>query len=151
MPIWSTYLTKFVDRFQGTKIERARDLFEQAIEKAPPKEAKIFYLLYAKLEEDHGLARRAMLVYDRATRAVEADDKWEMFKVYIRRAADSFGVARTREIYQKAMEILPDKHLTELCMQFVQVQYTRACLRACVLACVYFVRSTVCCRLSIIH
>lgn len=27
--IWNTYLTKFLQRYQGTKIERARDLFEQ--------------------------------------------------------------------------------------------------------------------------
>jgi len=34
--------------------------------------------LYAKLEEDHGLARRAMAVYDRATRAVQADQQLEV-------------------------------------------------------------------------
>ena len=27
--IWNTYLTKFLQRYQGNKIERARDLFEQ--------------------------------------------------------------------------------------------------------------------------
>jgi len=29
--LWLTYLTKFVGRYQGKKIERARDLFEQVI------------------------------------------------------------------------------------------------------------------------
>jgi pre-mRNA-splicing factor SYF1 len=32
--IWIIYLTKFVERYKGTKIERARDLFEQAIASA---------------------------------------------------------------------------------------------------------------------
>jgi pre-mRNA-splicing factor SYF1 len=27
--IWNTYLTKFLKRYGGTKLERARDLFEQ--------------------------------------------------------------------------------------------------------------------------
>ena len=27
--IWNTYLTKFLERYKGTKIERSRDLFEQ--------------------------------------------------------------------------------------------------------------------------
>ncbi len=40
--------------------------------------AVAIYLLYAKLEEEHGLARRAMSVYDRATRAVQADQQLEV-------------------------------------------------------------------------
>ena len=31
--IWATYLSKFVKRYGGKKLERARDLFEQAVEK----------------------------------------------------------------------------------------------------------------------
>ena len=36
------------------------------------------YLLYAKLEEDHGLARHAMGVYDRATTAVLPEEQYEV-------------------------------------------------------------------------
>lgn len=38
--IWSTYLTKFITRYGGRKLERARDLFEQALDGCPPKYAK---------------------------------------------------------------------------------------------------------------
>eukprot|EP00913_Durusdinium_trenchii_P023938 g22480.t1 len=38
--IWLTYLSKFVERYGGRKLERARDLFEQAVEKVPPKFAR---------------------------------------------------------------------------------------------------------------
>lgn len=38
--IWSTYLTKFIARYGGRKLERARDLFEQALDGCPPKHAK---------------------------------------------------------------------------------------------------------------
>ena len=31
--IWQAYLSQFVDRYKGTKLERARDLFKQALEK----------------------------------------------------------------------------------------------------------------------
>ncbi|XP_057284881.1 pre-mRNA-splicing factor SYF1-like, partial [Pezoporus wallicus] len=61
--IWLTYLTKFVARYGGRKLERARDLFEQALDGCPPRHAKTIYLLYAKLEEDFGLARHAIGVY----------------------------------------------------------------------------------------
>ncbi|XP_033253065.1 pre-mRNA-splicing factor syf1 homolog [Drosophila miranda] len=58
--IWNSYLSKFLARYGGTKLERARDLFEQCLDQCPAEHAKYFYLLYAKLEEEHGLARRAM-------------------------------------------------------------------------------------------
>ncbi len=31
-----------------------------------------------------------------------------MFNIYLKRAAESFGVTNTREIYERAIEILPD-------------------------------------------
>ena len=58
-------------------MERARDLFEQALEKCPPKACKPIFLLYGKLEEDYGLAKRAMSIYERATQVVADEDKFE--------------------------------------------------------------------------
>lgn len=57
-------------------MERARDLFEQAVEKVPKEYAKTFYLMYGEMEEKYGLARHAMRVYDRATRAVDEKEKY---------------------------------------------------------------------------
>ena len=31
-----------------------------------------------------------------------------MFSIYIKRAAEAFGITHTREIYEKAIEVLPD-------------------------------------------
>jgi pre-mRNA-splicing factor SYF1 len=45
--IWNTYLTKFLKRYGGTKLERARDLFEQCLEHCPGKFAKGLYLSHA--------------------------------------------------------------------------------------------------------
>ena len=38
-------------------------------------------MLYAKLEEDHGLARHAMSVYDRATNAVLPEEQFDVSKL----------------------------------------------------------------------
>ena len=62
----------------GSKLERARDLFEQALEKCPPKSCKPIFMKYALFEEEHGLAKRAMSIYDRATQVVENEDKFEV-------------------------------------------------------------------------
>lgn len=34
--------------------------------------------MFAQLEEEHGLAKRAMAIYDRATRAVKPEDRFEV-------------------------------------------------------------------------
>ncbi|XP_043940382.1 pre-mRNA-splicing factor SYF1 isoform X2 [Protopterus annectens] len=120
--IWNTYLSKFIERYGGKKLERARDLFEQALDGCPPKYAKTLYLLYAKLEEEYGLARHAMAVYERATKAVEPAEQYEMFNIYIKRAAEIYGVTHTRSIYEKAIEVLSDEHSREMCQRFADME-----------------------------
>lgn len=86
------------------------------------KDAKIFYVMYANLEEEFGLARRAMMIYERykslvtmlisrATKAVQDADKFPIYSLYINRASEYFGVTRTREIYERAIETLPAKQV----------------------------------------
>ncbi|CAD5123791.1 DgyrCDS12102 [Dimorphilus gyrociliatus] len=120
--IWNTYLTKFINRYGGKKLERARDLFEQCLEYCPPKFAKCFYLLYSKLEENHGLARHAMAIYDRACTAVLPEEQPEMFNIYIRRAAEIYGVSHTRSIYEKAIDVLTDKDAREFSLKFADLE-----------------------------
>ncbi|CAG8523295.1 12229_t:CDS:10, partial [Ambispora gerdemannii] len=120
--IWNIYLTKFINRYGGTKLERARDLFEQALEKCPPKHAKPLYLMYGKLEEDFGLARHAMRIFDRATKAVADEDRFEMFNFYIAKASANFGVTYTREIYERAIEVLPDKEAKDMCLKYAELE-----------------------------
>jgi pre-mRNA-splicing factor SYF1 len=120
--LWNLYLTKFLARYGGTKLERARDLFEQALTGCPAKFAKPLYLLYGDLEEKHGLARHAMRIYERATKAVSDDDRFEMFEFYITKSAAGFGIVSTRPIYQKAIEMLPDKEAKEMCLRFANME-----------------------------
>ncbi|XP_064649238.1 pre-mRNA-splicing factor SYF1-like [Lineus longissimus] len=120
--IWTTYLTKFIERYEGKKLERARDLFEQCLEGCPAKFAKTLYLLYAKLEEDHGLARHAMAVYDRATRGVLPEEQYEMFNIYIKRVAEIYGVTHTRAIYEKAIEALNEEQTVDMCQRFADLE-----------------------------
>lgn len=85
---------------------------------APADQVKPLYLQYAKLEEDYGLAKRAMKVYDQATKAVPNNEKLSMYEIYIARAAEIFGVPKTREIYEQAIESgLPDKDVKTMCLK----------------------------------
>jgi pre-mRNA-splicing factor SYF1 len=118
--LWNLYLTKAVDRKIG--IERLRDLFEQAVENCPPKFAKVLFLMYGALEEERGLARHAMRIYERATRAVADEDRMEMFNFYITKSASNFGLTSTRPIYERAIAALPDNEAKEMCLKFAEME-----------------------------
>eukprot|EP00808_Paulinella_micropora_P010332 g7200.t1 len=121
-PIWVTYLKKFIGRYGGTKVERTRDLFEQAVCGAPGKEVRKLYLLYAKYEEEFGLARRAMNVYDRACLAALPKDRYQLYMIYIARCAEFFGATKTREIYEKSLQHLPEEGLKAMCVKYSQLE-----------------------------
>ena len=118
--LWNLYLTKAVDRKIG--IERLRDLFEQSLDECPPKFAKSLYLMYGNLEEERGLARHAMRIYERATRAVSDEDRFEMFEFYITKSASNFGLTSTRPIYERAIAALPDQEAKEMCLKFAEME-----------------------------
>lgn len=118
--LWNLYLTKAVDR--KISIERLRDLFEQAIEGCPPRFAKVIYLMYGNLEEERGLARHAMRIYERATRAVGDEDRADMFNFYITKSASNFGLPSTRPIYEKAISTLPDAEVRDMCLKFADME-----------------------------
>jgi len=120
--IWLTYLSRFVERYGGRKLERARDLFEQSVEKVPPKFARRLYMLYAKLEEDHGLARHALSIYNRATKAVEETDMYDMYSILIRKTAELFGQTKTRTIYEQAIEALPQHRIKDTCARYAKME-----------------------------
>ncbi|CAN0925342.1 Pre-mRNA-splicing factor SYF1 [Linum grandiflorum] len=121
--IWVTYLSKFVKRYGKTKLERSRELFDHAIEMTPADSVKPLYLQYAKLEEDYGLAKRAMKVYDQATKAVPSNEKLGMYEIYIARATEIFGVPKTREIYEQAIDSgLPEKDVKTMCIRYAELE-----------------------------
>ena len=121
-PIWVAYLRLFTQRFKGAKVERTRDLFEQAVQGCPPKQSLFVHLLYAKYEEDYGLLKRAMDVYSRACEACATEDKQKTFFIYIYRCGEFFGVTKTREIYERAIKELSDKDLKAVCMRYAALE-----------------------------
>ncbi|KAK4337020.1 hypothetical protein RND71_044200 [Anisodus tanguticus] len=120
--IWNTYLAKFLKRYGGTKLERTRDLFENCLENCPPNYSRNIFLLYAKLEEEHGLVKRAMSVYERAVHHVAEKDKFDIYNIYIKRATELYDPAYTSTIYEKAIENLPDNQALEMGLRFASLE-----------------------------
>jgi len=137
--LWNIYLNKFVSRYVrksckpsmmnsslkiqgGSKLERARQLFDQALIDCPKQHARTIYIAYAKLEEEHGLIRRALSIYEQSTNNVQPSDRMDMFTIYITKAAEFFGVTSTREIYESALEKLPDKDARVMGLQYADLE-----------------------------
>ena len=45
-----------------------------------------------------------------------------MFTIYIAKAAANFGLPATRPIYERALEVLPDKQTAQMCLRFAQLE-----------------------------
>jgi len=97
--IWVIYLTKFVERYNGEKIERARDLFEQVLSTCPKDKIKIFYYMYADLEEKYGLLNNSIRILDKGCTEVLKEDRPEIYSVLISKTANFFGITKTRNVF----------------------------------------------------
>ncbi|PHH66323.1 hypothetical protein CDD82_1569 [Ophiocordyceps australis] len=118
--LWNLYLSKAMDR--NIDIERLRDLFEQAVRGCPPKFAKRIYIMYGNMEEERGLVRHAMRIYERATREVADEDRADMFNFHITKMASNFGLPSTRPIYESAITALPDSEAKDMCVKFADME-----------------------------
>jgi pre-mRNA-splicing factor SYF1 len=120
--IWLAYLDKFADRYNGLKLERLRDLYEQAVAKVPPADAAEFFIKYAHIEEQYGLARHVVAIYDRATKAVLENHKLDMFRLYIKKVEILFGIVKTRPVYERALKELSDDSCKRLCIEYAEME-----------------------------
>ncbi|PLW29342.1 hypothetical protein PCASD_17614 [Puccinia coronata f. sp. avenae] len=104
-------------------MERAWELFEQVLETCPEKFVKPIFLLYARLEESHGLAKRAMAVLERATKKVALTDRFQVYVYVLYRQGDQkLGMPATRLIYEKAINCLLNSQMAEMCLRFANLE-----------------------------
>ncbi|ODQ63751.1 hypothetical protein NADFUDRAFT_53404 [Nadsonia fulvescens var. elongata DSM 6958] len=96
--LWNLYLSKAISR--KLNVERLRDLFEQALRDCPANLSKPIYLMYGQLEEDRGLIKNAMKIYDQAIHNIAETDRFEVINYYISRCAENFGLQATRQIFE---------------------------------------------------
>lgn len=120
--IWLTYLSKFFTRYKGKKLDRSRDLLEQCLKDCPSEFCFDIYILYAKLEEEHGLLKRARQVYDRAAKKVAVKRKADLFKIYTKSMLRLADVDTVRDTYYQAIESLDNKNAREFCLEFASLE-----------------------------
>lgn len=45
-----------------------------------------------------------------------------MFNIYIKKAAEIYGVTQTRSIYEKSIEMLPEDQSRQMCVKFADLE-----------------------------
>ncbi|QDZ20836.1 pre-mRNA-splicing factor SYF1 [Chloropicon primus] len=123
--IWRAYLGKFVGRYGGRRVERARELFEGALDAAEAPELAELYRWYASFEEEHGLAKNVMTILGSALKVCPAKDKLGVLTAWVAKAKEFYGVARVRQIYQGAIEVEPPEGLGDADVRTVCLRYAR--------------------------
>jgi pre-mRNA-splicing factor SYF1 len=121
-PIWLSYLDQFMKRYEGKKLERLRDLFEQSLVGLPLEDTSEFYLKYGQAEEEYGLIRHAMNVYDRATKLVPENERYDMYRLYVKKIEHYYGVTKARAVYERAIQELNDQQARDMCLEYADTE-----------------------------
>ena len=61
-------------------------------------------------------------IFYRAVLAVDKKEQAEVYNIYLRKAAEIYGVTRTRQIYEKAIEILTEAESRTMCLRFAEME-----------------------------
>lgn len=120
--IWKAYLESFAKRYGGDKLERLRDLYQRCLEGCPSEEASDFYIMNGQLEEEYGLAKRALGVYRRMCQKVPPSEKYTAYQLFIAKTVKFMGQTATRDIYQSAIQDLDDTAAALMCLDFSKME-----------------------------
>ncbi|CAB9500270.1 splicing factor SYF1 [Seminavis robusta] len=121
--IWKAYIEAFLKRYKGSKVERARDLFQRCVDACPPEDGvSEFFMMSGGFEEEYGLTKRALNVYSDMCKKVPAEEKFTAYQLYIAKTTKYLGLTATRDIYQEAIEVLQDTPAAKLCQDFAKME-----------------------------
>lgn len=122
--IYARYIDKFVARYQGRKLERLRDIFETLLSRVPASDCAEYYIRYAKLEEQFGLARQVMAILERAVAAVPDKLRLDMYRLHVKKVEQHYGLIKTRSVYDAALKKLDDRESMLLCLEYAAMERT---------------------------
>jgi pre-mRNA-splicing factor SYF1 len=120
--LWKSYLTEFLERYEGSKTPRVRELFDRCLADCPSEESPEFYLMYGEYEETHGLTKRALGVYERMCNAVPDSEKFTAYRLYIAKAIQYLGITSARPIYERAISALEDGSASQICLEYAKME-----------------------------
>ncbi len=120
--LWKGYIQTFLIRYEGTKTHRVRELFDRCLETCPPEDASEFFIMYGKFEEEYGLMKRALGIYERMCTVVPVTEKLNSYQLHIAKTIKYLGITSTRPIYERAIAALEDDAAAKMCCDFAKME-----------------------------
>jgi pre-mRNA-splicing factor SYF1 len=120
--LWKEYLQAFETRYEGAKVHRMRELFDRCLENCPVEDCSTFFLLYGKFEEQFGLTKRALGVYEKMCTTIPANEKLSAYQLYIAKTIKYIGITATRPIYERAIAALDDTPAAKMCLDYAKME-----------------------------
>lgn len=120
--IWKSYLKQFWTRYGTSKVERWRDLWEQALLQCPSTEVAEFALEYAKGEESMANYRQALAIYHRALGQLPDEQKADWYRLMIKKVEKFYGWMKSRPLYEKAIQELPEDQARSFCLDYAAME-----------------------------
>lgn len=75
-----------------------------------------------RFEEKYGLLNHCIEAYDKMGDFVENSKKYLLFKLYAAKVAELLGLAQTRPIFKKGLDILKDSEKVHWGFSFIEVE-----------------------------
>jgi pre-mRNA-splicing factor SYF1 len=97
-------------------------MYIQITENCPKNKIKIFYYMFSNYEEKYGLLNHAINILLNATENVEKEEKGEVFSVLISKTAKYFGITKTRNIFNKALDVLDSEQVVEIGLKYATIE-----------------------------
>ncbi len=120
--IWRCYLEAFESRYQGSKLERLRDLYEQCIHDLPSEYCSNYYTRYALVEERYGLARHVISILERSLSHILLSEKFNMYRLLCSKIQKHFGITKSRPVYESAIAGLVDHEARQMCLDYAKLE-----------------------------
>uniref|UniRef100_A0A8C9GMN6 Pre-mRNA-splicing factor SYF1-like n=1 Tax=Piliocolobus tephrosceles TaxID=591936 RepID=A0A8C9GMN6_9PRIM len=128
-PIYVTYINKYIERYKDKNIPYVRELFNQAIygidnqTYIPKKFAKSIFLMYANFEEKYGFLKKSLTIYKEAIPFLEQTDQIKFYKIFISKVSKAYGIHKSREAFEEAIQTLNDDDAREMCLLYIDMEY----------------------------
>ena len=97
-------------------------MYEEVIKQCPKDKIKIFYYIFAYYEEEYGSFNHCINILDKGANDVPQNDKAFIYSILISKTSKYFGITKTRNFFNKAMDNLDKDHILEIGLKYISIE-----------------------------
>lgn len=102
--IWMLYLSKFVNRYEGQKLDRGREIFNEALAECPMDYKYPVVLLYISYEENYGFMSKVMEIFATSRSQMVPKERFNLSILSLKKSLKFYGLLKTRKLFEDILE-----------------------------------------------